>query len=145
MRNGMCRKMFESGAALQPIVKGKCKKCQKVYSLRWCRSVESLFQSPVLFDDRHQCCSVCLTFRRYYVLLFNLLVTSLMNEREVHVIVLHFLCSTLPTFVFFEGSNALHVTAHFARPRGILVVAAVQTLSPCHKSHISNTCESSLV
>jgi len=28
--------------------------------------------------------------------------------------------------LFFEGSNALHITAHFARPRGIVVVAAVQ-------------------
>jgi hypothetical protein len=132
---------------------------------------------------------------------------SLMNDREVHVIVLHFLCSTLHSAqsdliwrihqnaalcylllflcnwgvqfnliyladFFFEGSNALHVTVHFARPRVILVVAQpsnhrglhsanhgwshlllhsatklcigvqyVQTLSSCHKSHISHTCE----
>ena len=82
------------------------------------------------------------------------------------------LCMLYLTDVFFEGSNALHVTAHFARPRGILVVAQpsnhqtlhcahhgwshlllhsatelcigvqyVPALSPCHKSHISHTCE----
>ena len=82
-------------------------------------------------------CMSC--FSMIFVPLFNLFVSrlrySLMNEREVHVIVLHFLCSTLPTFVFFEGSNALNVTVHFARPRGILVVAQPSSHQVLHSAH----------
>ena len=47
-------------------------------------------------------CMSC--FSMIFVPLFNLFVSrlrySLMNEREVHVIVLHSLCSTLPTASF---------------------------------------------
>jgi len=107
MRNDMCCKMHEEGLNAQWHVpqdaskwsciegdrkKGKFKKCQKVYSLRSCRSLDALFHSCLLFDHRHQCSSVCLTSR------FNLFVTrprcSLMNEDALHVIVLHSLCST---------------------------------------------------
>ena len=37
--------------------------------------------------------------------------------------------------LFFEGSNALHVTAHFARPRGILVVAEPLNHRGLHSAH----------
>ena len=81
-----------------------CKKCQKVYSLGLCRSVDNLFHSSLLFDNRHQCSSVCLTSRCCSVPLFNLFVThsrcSLMNEKVLHVIVSHSLCSTLSTSCF---------------------------------------------
>jgi hypothetical protein len=66
--------------------KGKCRKCQKVYSLRWCRSVDTLFHSSLLFDHRHQCSSGCLTSRWCSA-----------PEKVIHVIVLHSLCSTLST------------------------------------------------
>jgi len=37
--------------------------------------------------------------------------------------------------LFFEGSKALHVTAHFARPRGILVVAQLSNYRGLHSAH----------
>ena len=74
----MCCKMHEEGLNAQWHVpqdaskwsciegdrkKGKFKKCQKVYSLRSCRSLDALFHSCLLFDHRHQCSSGCLTSR----------------------------------------------------------------------------------
>jgi hypothetical protein len=68
-------------------LKGECKKCQKVHSLIWCRSVDTLFHSSLLY------------FPTISVPLFNLFVTrprcSLMNEKVLHVIVLHSLYSTM--------------------------------------------------
>ena len=75
-----------------------------MYSLRSCRSVDTLFYSSQLFDHRHQCSSLCLTSQWCSAPLSYLFVArprcSLMNEKVLYVIVLHSLCFTLSTSCF---------------------------------------------
>ena len=49
MHNNMCRRMLQSGFAS---LEGKVQE-KKVYSLRSCRRVDTLFHSSLLSDHRH--------------------------------------------------------------------------------------------
>jgi len=137
-----CRaRTFEVGLHWRRSLKGEVQEVSEGLQFEMVPKCNPLFQSSVLCDCRHQCCCVCLSSRWFFVPLFNLFVSrrrcilfvsrrrcSLMNEREGLAIVLHTLCSTLPTF---QATDA----QHFARPRGILVVAQPSNYQALHSAH----------
>jgi len=111
--------------------------------LRSCRSVVTLFHSSLLFDHRHQCSSVCLTSRWCSASLFNHFVTrprcSLINEKILHLIVLHSLCSTLSTSCFKQLTRnvllrycTLRTSSRYLRRRSIFKPSN----SPLSTAHI---------
>ena len=125
-RRSLEGKVQEESECVQFDIVSKC--------LRSCQSVDTLLHSSLLFKHRQKCSSVCLTSRWCSVPLFNLFVTrprcSLMNDKVLHVIVLHSLCSTLST-----SCDAQRVTAHIARPRGIFVVDKSSNHQTLHCAH----------
>jgi len=81
--------------------------CTSYFSMIFCALVQSLCYSSALFVDEWE------RSTRHRVTLVMLYLADL----------------------FFQGSDALHVTAHFARPRGILIVAQPSNHQALHSAH----------